>query len=636
MKRSIQILTIFILALSFYETSAQEFKKLIDDKEDDYLVIDSTLSSIKRDEAKLEDFLNASSKVNYLDGMIYAYNSIGIINRNRAEYPKAIEYHKKAIEFSEISENMDLHIISLNMLGVVYRRKDEVRLALDCHKQALELAERHPANTITRLKSLAISRNSIGNLYIVLKQEDLAEKEFLESIKIEEKLGNKLGLAINHQNLGSIYEERGEYDKALKSYYTSLDYNNQIDSDLGRVICHNSLGQIYLKQGKPEKALTLIEPSIAKAIEIGDTYYVSLAKENMGWALMDLGKYKEAESYINEGLKLAKDRGLQYFIAEGYKLLSKLNEKTGDYKKAFEYQRLFYENEEKYLNERNQQYVAELILKYDSEKKKSQIEILEKENELVSLKLADNRRFLIITLILASLLGVIFYILYRQSMLNKEKAFLALEQKMMRSQMNPHFIFNSLNSIKLYIINNDKDKAVYYLNKFSKLIRTILSNSKEKDISLEDELSTMELYMNIENIRFSNKINFGMEIEDGLKTKHVRIPSLILQPFLENSIWHGLSPKEGDKRLMLRVFKSSEKQLTIEIEDNGVGRTRSQEIKATKTLKNKSVGISITEERLDNYFKNVAGEHSLKIIDLYDENKVSCGTKVVLNLPLAA
>lgn len=138
-------------------------------------------------------------------------------------------------------------------------------------------------------------------------------------------------------------------------------------------------------------------------------------------------------------------------------------------------------------------------------KKENQIALLEKENELVKYKLEESQNFMIFATILVCLIAGILIIWYRQYQLRNEKQVLMLEQQMMRSQMNPHFLFNSLNSIKLYIINNEKENAVYYLNKFSKLIRTILSNSREKEISLKEELNTMELYVNIESIRFPEK-----------------------------------------------------------------------------------------------------------------------------------
>lgn len=633
-----KIYIVLLLSLSFLKDAVASlsdgYQKLIDQDVVNYMTIDSILKSVRYSPEELELFIQKSKDADYKAGQAYANNQLGIFYRNKADYPKAESYHEEALRLTENEANlMDFRIMAFNMLGVVARRKEEVRNALDLHKQALELAESQNVRSITNLRSTAVSRNSIGILYLTLKQEDLAEQEFLESIKIEEEIGNNLGLAINYQNIGGIYEERGDFSKALESYRKSLEYNEIINSDLGRVICQNSIAQIYLKQNKPEQAIRLIEPTIEKAEKIGDAYYTVMSKQNYGWALLGLGKLTKAEEYLNEALKTAKELKQQYFVAESYKLLSALNEKQGNFKEALHFNKLYQESEEEYLNEKNQQYVADLILKYDSEKKKSQIEILEKENELVTLKLEDNRKFLLSTIVLTALLALIFYILYRQNFLRKEKEFLALEQKMMRSQMNPHFIFNSLNSIKLYIINNDKDKAVYYLNKFSKLIRTILSNSKEKDISLADELQTMELYMNIENIRFSNKIRFETEVEEGIETNHVRIPSLILQPFLENAIWHGLSSKEGDKRLVLSVKRSGENQLTITIEDNGIGRKQSAEIKSRKTLNNKSIGIDLTTERLNNYYKNFEGGHSLEIIDLFDEENNPSGTRVVLYIP---
>ncbi len=204
---------------------------------------------------------------------------------------------------------------------------------------------------------------------------------------------------------------------------------------------------------------------------------------------------------------------------------------------------------------------------------------------------------------------------------------------MLRSQMNPHFIFNSLNSIKLYIINNEKENAVYYLNKFSKLIRKILIASKEKETSLKGELETMQLYMNIENIRFSNEINFEINVEDSLNLDVIKVPSLILQPFLENSLWHGLSSKSKDKNIKLNVKPKESRFVSIEIIDNGIGRSASATINKNKRLKRKSVGIELTKARLANFSKDFKESYEIYIEDLYANNKPS-GTKVVLNIPI--
>lgn len=201
------------------------------------------------------------------------------------------------------------------------------------------------------------------------------------------------------------------------------------------------------------------------------------------------------------------------------------------------------------------------------------------------------------------------------------------------NQMNPHFLFNALNSIKLFIIDNDAKKANYYLNKFSKLIRQILNASKQKQVSLYKELETLKLYFNIENIRFNNEINYELIIEDNLDTENIYIPSLALQPFLENAIWHGLSAKKGEKNIVISLQKRNEKYYEIQIKDNGIGRSASSELKKKRTLKRKSVGIKITKERFNNFTKKYKNTFSLTYIDLFKDDKPA-GTIACLKIPL--
>ncbi|RPD96630.1 hypothetical protein EGM88_09715 [Aureibaculum marinum] len=215
-----------------------------------------------------------------------------------------------------------------------------------------------------------------------------------------------------------------------------------------------------------------------------------------------------------------------------------------------------------------------------------------------------------------------------------DKELAELKVLSLRSQMNPHFIFNSLNSIKLYIINNDTANAVYYLNKFSKLIRHILTSTQEKEITLAHELETMQLYVNIENIRFNNEIDFSLKTERNLNFDTIKIPALILQPFIENAIWHGLSSKKENKKLEVIVRKQNDNFINIYIVDNGIGREKSAKIKTKKLHKKDSVGIKLTEERLINFAKNYKNNYSITFTDLFDANNKATGTEVVLKIPL--
>lgn len=594
------------------------------------------LYPVHKDTVVIKKMIETFLAAGYEEGASYAYDMLGIAYRNKSNYKKAIQLHNEALKIANLIPNIDFRVSSLNMLGVAYRRMDEIRPALEFHKRALEIAESSGKQTETNLKNIAVSYNSIGNLYLTLKQGDLAAEQFQRALVIERKVGNKLGLAINFQNLGGIFENKNQLDSALANYRKSLKYNEEINSNLGRMICNNSIAQVLLKQNKPIEALNLVLPSMATAKELEDNFYIAWTSKNIGWAYLELNQLTKSKEYLTLCLEVATANKLRSHVAEAYGHLSLVYEKQGDYKNALINNQKKSEYEEQYLNEENQQYVADLILKYDSEKKKSQIELLEKENELVNVKLLQNRKLLLFTLLLGLLTAVILYILYRQYKFGNERKLLEVEQKMMRSQMNPHFIFNSLNSIKLYIISNEKDKAVYYLNKFSKLIRTILANSKEKEITLADELATMELYLNIENIRFSNKINYTVNVADDINAEFIKIPSLILQPFLENAIWHGLSLQEGEKKLAIFVSKSTENKALIEIVDNGIGRKRSGEIKAKKTLNQASVGIELTAERLKNFFKEkgMKGNYDIRFVDLHDTYGVASGTKVILEIPI--
>lgn len=202
----------------------------------------------------------------------------------------------------------------------------------------------------------------------------------------------------------------------------------------------------------------------------------------------------------------------------------------------------------------------------------------------------------------------------------------------LRTQMNPHFIFNALNSIKAYLIDNNKEKAVYYLNKFAKLIRKILEGSRTDSVSLDEELETIELYMNIENIRFNETINFRVHCGGNVNLTSIKIPGLILQPFIENSLWHGLSMKEGDKNITIEV-SSAENVTSLTITDNGLGRQVARDNSEKKSFKKESLGIQFAQERLNYFNRKHITNYSFAISDLYDEHLVAKGTRVVFIFP---
>ncbi|MDO6596490.1 tetratricopeptide repeat protein [Oceanihabitans sp. 2_MG-2023] len=610
-----------------------QIEELLERKPSSYQELYSLFNPISNDTIKMRYLSIKSKEAKYLEGESYALNMIGIFYRNTSKYNEALALHKQAQELAIQANNLELQVISLNMLGVVNRRLDLIRYALDFHKQALDLAETEKQPSINLKRSIAVSRNSMGNIYLALKQYDLALIQFNQSLEIEKSLDNKLGLAINYQNIGYVKESKGLLEDALADYKTSLDYNSQINSDIGRVICYNSIGVIYIKQEKFKEAETTLNFALQKALQLNDQYHIAPVYINLGWLQLKQNKFEISEKNLTKGLKTSNDYNLVSSKIDAYKYLSKVYELKRDYKKSNEYYKAHVALDQTVTNERNLQYVNDLVIKYESEKKNNQIKELASENEIVKLRLAQNRRILLLSVFGAVLTLGILFVLNRQKRLKSEKQIIMLEQDMLRNQMNPHFIFNTLNSIKLYIINNEKENAVYYLNKFSKLIRKILVASTEKEISLAEEIETMTLYMNIENIRFDNEIKYKVDIDKNVNTETIKVPSLILQPFLENALWHGLSSKTKNKEIHVHIEKPKHNAVSIYITDNGIGRVASEKINKQKTLKRKSVGISITKERLENFSKQFTNDYTLEIIDLYNANNQASGTKVIIEIP---
>lgn len=638
-----KIFLILIVLLDFGVIVAQKSRPSFQERIDsilanrpiEYKGINDYLKFYRRDTVKLKQLKTVFEDNSYLIGKSYAENLLGIQYRNYSLYEKSIETHKIALETARQAKSIEFEVFSLNMLGVAYRKIDANRTALDYNQEALALADSVENPNLGILRGTAVSLNSMGNIYLLLKQYDLAVEQFKKSQKIEKSINNQLGLAINFQNIGYARDAQGKLDEALEYYNKSLTINNKINNSFGKVICNSSISNILVKQNKPKEAIQLLNETYGAVKKLANSEFLSYHYLNLGWAQTKLGTHKLAESNLLKGLEIAKENNIASSLSYAYHHLSELYQYTRDFKKAYEFYKKADEFDESIINERNIRYVNDLIIKYDSERKNNQIKNLAKQNEIAQLQLSKSQDIWIIFAVSFLFLFALFFLVNRQRMHEKEKRILTLEQDVLRAQMNPHFIFNALNSIKHYIISNEQKNAVHYLNKFSKLVRKILEYSSVKEISLEEELETMDLYMNIENIRFSNEIQFNINVDESLNLSKVKVPPLVIQPFLENAIWHGLSSKKGEKIVNLNISKASKDHIQIDIEDNGIGRTASAKIKSNKVANKKSIGIDLTIERLSNFIKGFENDFSIQFDDLLDTKNKSSGTRVKLVIPTA-
>lgn len=208
-----------------------------------------------------------------------------------------------------------------------------------------------------------------------------------------------------------------------------------------------------------------------------------------------------------------------------------------------------------------------------------------------------------------------------------------LELRALRAQMNPHFIFNALNSIQDFIINNNVKQASKSLSKFAKLIRQILDNSENNTITLAKKIDFLKLYIEIESLRFDNQFNYKVSVDSQVNIYQIEIPTMLIQPFIENAIWHGLMHQVGERNLEIKFYLGNKQTIHCEIIDNGIGRKQSELIKDKQIRLHTSKGISLTHERLKILNKLNATKTELDIIDLYDESGKSAGTKVILTIP---
>ncbi|MBW6497619.1 MAG: histidine kinase [Bacteroidales bacterium] len=214
-----------------------------------------------------------------------------------------------------------------------------------------------------------------------------------------------------------------------------------------------------------------------------------------------------------------------------------------------------------------------------------------------------------------------------------EKKIAEVEMQSLRAQMNPHFIFNSLNSINTFILKNKTEAASDYLNKFARLIRAVLNNAKHKLVCLEDELDALKIYLELEQLRFDNRFDFSIKTDKFLDTNRVYVPPLLLQPYVENAVWHGLLHKETRGKIEVSAQKNGQ-HIIFKIQDNGVGRKKAAEFKSQFTPENKSVGMSITADRIAIIKSLYSSDAKISITDLHDHHHQPAGTKITIMLPL--
>ena len=581
-----------------------------------------------KDQGPVRKLLDYCQKKNLAYGEIECSNGLGLMFRQLGKPLDAEREHKAALLLATSNGDTVNMMISLNNLGVNSRRIDDLKAATDYHMEVINLAEHFSIQSNTVKKSRCIALNSLGNIHISLKRYAKAIEIFKQSNAIERTMNSDIGQAVNLANIGEAFELSGRIDSARHYYTGSLVFNEKVGSVLGIALCNNNLGKTYLDEKEYSKALTYFKKAIELTRTTGDKYHLIISIQNAARVWIEQKQYQLAAEPLNESIQLAKGVNAKIFLKEGYMLLSRIMQETGKYHESLDFINLSHQYSDSIFNDENQRHLNEIQAKYETEKQKQQIELLNKEHELNTQHLRFQRVLLWGLGIFSVLVAVVLVLLNSQQKINNRTREIELNQKLLRSQMNPHFIFNALGAIQNFMLKNEGRKAAFYLSSFSSLMRSILKNSREEQITLLEEKETLENYLNLHQLRLGDRLSFSVIVSDELLNEEISIPPMLIQPFVENAVLHGIENTEENGRIEVHFGKENG-YLKITVDDNGKG------IDAAKTDKNHvSYAIQIFEERVQNLRKTFGTEISYRIENKRTLVEISSGTLVTVMLKL--
>ncbi|MFY0254816.1 tetratricopeptide repeat protein [Chitinophaga sp. 30R24] len=586
-------------------------------------------ASRKIDNPFLQDALVLSQQLHYAKGISRAYNEIGTNKRNKSLYIVAEDYHEKALKAAEEAKDTLLIVFSLNNAGVDCRRQDKLQKAFDYHVKALRLAEQ-----INDTRNICVATNSIGNIQLSTEKYGDAIAHFLYALELEEKSHNDLGVAINLGNLGCAYQGENKLDLAIQYYKHSLAVNQKLDNATGMAICYNALGAAYKEKKEYLAAMDFLQKALEVNGKVEDKVHVAESYLNIGELLGAQGKHEEARKYIQQSIEVSAFWGFKSMLVDAYKALAANYKDSRDFLKSLEATDKALLYKDSILDEKSAMALAQMQAIYEVDRKDNHIRMLEHDKMVTELRTKRNVviTFFLAAFLLMAIVGGFFYIRHRNLQANKQT--LQLELRSLRSQMNPHFIFNSLSSIHRYIWSNNQEEASDYLTKFSRLMRLILDNTQHTFVTLNKELESLKLYLDLESLRCNGIFEYSFSIDPGINEEEVLIPPMILQPYVENAIWHGLVHKLPTEKGLLEIgIVLKKRSLVCTITDNGIGRKKAMEIKDRKGRMHNSVGMRVTAGRIDLIRKINHKEARVMITDLESATGQAAGTMVAITLP---
>lgn len=552
-------------------------------------------------EANYQKALGFFEQAHRVDGMGMVINALALIYENQADLSRAIELYNTALKIADQYDDHEFQAMSLLNIGRLQRNFDQYEKAQESFKLAEEAAilDQNP-----RLEGSALV--SQATVYYFQYELDSALALGRRGLNLIKASRAELDLGSAYDLFARIYFYQNQLDSA-EHYAHLLLENSQLSLSYEKLaIAYSVLGDVAKSKGDLAKAEQLALKAYQIDEAIGNVDQLKGDAQDLAQIYALLGDYKKSNAYLSEYVSLKDSLDHSDFQQQ-------LLRQTAQYE--FDKQKVI-----------------------DDAKHQQELAVAEKEKE---------RQGIIIKAILAISLVILIALIYsfsRQRIIRKQKEELAvayenLEQqkeyevlasnlKALQSQMNPHFIFNALNSIQTLVLKGETTSSYTYINRFASLIRKTLDFSEQKLVSLSEELKLLEDYLALEKLRFRDDFDYRLEA-DGLP--ELEIPPMLLQPLIENSLRHGLLHKEG-KRELLIAFTLEAKSLHCLIRDNGIGRAASREINQRQRGEHKSFATGALQKRFNYLSKDYGDQIGFEYIDLI-ENGEARGTEVRVKLP---
>lgn len=530
----------------------------------------------------------------------------------KGQYAKAEEYLKKARDIYAKRNKKKEAAITNRGIAKAQESQNKTQDAIVSYEMASQtatdkVAEKINYNDAERLKNSAPEQ----------------KKDYIFSnIQILEKEGEKEEAADAYQQMAKADIDRNDAKAAVENYKKALENVKHKPEEAIKI--KNEIAKVYASENEFDKAIEINKKLINEAKEKNDSEAQIVQMQELAAIYFKQQEAEKGISVLKKAYELAIQNGKTILAKNSLdQLISEYNAK-GNGEKSIELYENFFENFESLIKSDNSLVDSKVF-----QVTEDRIKHLEKEralkDELISKKNTFNYFLLGSVALMVLLFVFIVKALYSIKTKNKKIALQSL-----RREMNPHFIFNSLNSVNQFISENKELEANKYLTSYSNLMRNMMENSNKDFVTLNNEVEQLKKYLDLEHLRFNEKFDYEISIDDALDGDAVLVPNMLLQPHLENAIWHGLRYKEGKGFLKLD-FKLRNNMVKVIVDDNGIGLTKSKELKTTNQKVHESRGMTNTRERIsllnELYKKNI----SLKISE---KENPETGTRIEISFPL--